>query len=1345
MSRHRHIRNMNVDDYADDGDDYDDYDEDDYANNSEEVNAEAPVQIAYTAPSIATKQTWKQPVTQSTAPAPSLTAIRNVAAIVGSHFSIQDVRKALISSNGSEDRAVNMLLDGETDEEHNGPISENTELSPGDKATALAAASDGAAVAVKPYTRNDRLTSMPTPALQQPRPHPAISKAAAPPSLSAAVRPGLLAASSGGSGMRLSALSPSQGLGPAKREGSVISDALAAMSLRAGAAGSAGGGALGSGRGARPLLVPKKAPDAGSGSGMMAAAVPSLSRLSEGKLGSLTALAKGAHGGSATIRATTPLPLAGVDDRPERKLVKTRDEDRRMEVVENPVDMIAADPSSFAQFWTFLSLPRNSPKVFANADLFSNDIFAARGSNATQGAFDFLTPSPDDRVLAARAAGKKGIVKAGGGTNQKTQDPPGLIQGVKSISITSPPREIAASKKPALSENQKPAITQPLRTASSSSGTEAVHGALKGKRIDIAEEMAKRDSAKSSINLVVVGHVDAGKSTLMGHLLFLLGEVNERTMKKFERDSEKMKKGSFCFAWVLDETDEERSRGVTIDVGMSYFETTRHRFTLLDAPGHRDFVPNMISGASQADVALLVIDSNVGEFEVGFDLGGQTREHALLVRSLGVNQLIVAVNKLDTVEWAESRFREIEEKLLVFLLGAGFKKDRIRFVPCSGFSGENMLECKNEKLKSWYQGPTLQECLDNLQPPKRPLDKPLRLPVVDYFKGGTAASAGGNLSVSGRIEAGSLQVGDTVSVMPLGEHATIKSIEINNNPVKWAAAGDSVTVTLNGLDVQQINVGNVCCFPHSLVPVADEFRLTIVTFDIAIPLTIGAPIVVHHQSASTSGIISKLVAILDKTSGDVVKKNPRAIPKNTTATIEIRVERPICVELAKESRELGRLMIRAGPAVVAAAIFPSAGRLILTVSSSREAFAKSLFLLVTEVKRCRDEFQIEKSSSVQPLLPLNWKSIPGANPKVSARFIINPEDPGNIYLRENLHKSPLLRRSCNYISLSKTQIKSKIAIKVNQDLVKTLEENPIKQAKMMATAPPTYQETTANADARLARLRELVQRHEISNLMALKLRRLESYNIVVIADDSGSMRCKSTAGLTAADPFARTRTRWDELKETLAIVTEVATVLDEDGIDIFFLNRKPLRNITGPCLELEQAFAMPPEGYTPITRVLRAVLREKWHSVDRGERKKLLILIATDGQPTTETGSIDKDGLKNVLVNERGRPGDVPVTFLVCTDDDDEIQYLNEWDNVIRDLDVVDDFYTERRQIRDVQGHGFPFSRGDWVCKMLLGSVDPEIDALDERRVDASLHNNDTLRRRSTKSNTAHDGGCTVQ
>ncbi|KAJ2010302.1 hypothetical protein IWW57_006986, partial [Coemansia sp. S610] len=269
------------------------------------------------------------------------------------------------------------------------------------------------------------------------------------------------------------------------------------------------------------------------------------------------------------------------------------------------------------------------------------------------------------------------------------------------------------------------------------------------RRIDVVAEYSVHQKNRETLNLVVVGHVDAGKSTLMGHVLYALGQVNERTMKKFERDAEKIGKGSFAFAWVLDETDEERSRGVTMDIATSAFSTQHRKFTLLDAPGHRDFVPNMISGASRADVAILVVDASTGGFESGFDGNGQTREHAILIRSLGVRQLVVAVNKLDVVEWSETRYLEITNRLVDFLTGCGYVKEDVRFAPVSGLKGVNLAHRitadGTPELASWYHdkdsasepGPCLVELIDTFAMPERPVSKPFRLAVTDFFKGGT--------------------------------------------------------------------------------------------------------------------------------------------------------------------------------------------------------------------------------------------------------------------------------------------------------------------------------------------------------------------------------------------------------------------------------------------------------------------------------------------------------------------------------------------------------------------------------------------------------------------------------
>jgi elongation factor 1-alpha len=234
---------------------------------------------------------------------------------------------------------------------------------------------------------------------------------------------------------------------------------------------------------------------------------------------------------------------------------------------------------------------------------------------------------------------------------------------------------------------------------------------------------------KTHINLVVIGHVDSGKSTSTGHLIYKCGGIDKRTIEKFEKEAEEMGKGSFKYAWVLDKLKAERERGITIDIALWKFETAKSVFTIIDAPGHRDFIKNMITGTSQADVAILIIASGQGEFEAGISKDGQTREHALLAFTMGVKQMVVAINKMDdkSVNYSEARYTEIKKEVSDYLKKIGYNPDKINFIPISGWHGDNMLEASSNM--PWYKGPCLIDALDNLNPPKRPLDKPLRLPL----------------------------------------------------------------------------------------------------------------------------------------------------------------------------------------------------------------------------------------------------------------------------------------------------------------------------------------------------------------------------------------------------------------------------------------------------------------------------------------------------------------------------------------------------------------------------------------------------------------------------------------
>ncbi|XP_023585742.1 HBS1-like protein isoform X2 [Trichechus manatus latirostris] len=448
-----------------------------------------------------------------------------------------------------------------------------------------------------------------------------------------------------------------------------------------------------------------------------------------------------------------------------------------------------------------------------------------------------------------------------------------------------------------VSKSALPSHTIQASEEQSSTPTPVKKSSKLRQQIDVKAELEKRQGGKQLLNLVVIGHVDAGKSTLMGHMLYLLGNVNKRTMHKYEQESKKAGKASFAYAWVLDETGEERERGVTMDVGMTKFETKTKLITLMDAPGHKDFIPNMITGAAQADVAVLVVDASRGEFEAGFETGGQTREHGLLVRSLGVTQLAVAVNKMDQVNWQQERFQEITGKLGHFLKQAGFKETDVAFIPTSGLSGENLItRSQSNELIKWYKGLCLLEQIDSFKPPQRSIDKPFRLCVSDVFK-----DQGSGFCVTGKIEAGYIQTGDRLLAMPPNETCTAKGITLHDEPVDWAAAGDHVSLTLVGMDIIKI-------------------KARILIFNIEIPVTKGFPVLLHYQTVSEPAVIKRLISVLSKSTGEVTKKKPKLLTKGQNALVELQTQRPIALELYKDFKELGRFMLRYSGSTIAAGV-----------------------------------------------------------------------------------------------------------------------------------------------------------------------------------------------------------------------------------------------------------------------------------------------------------------------------------------------------------------------------------------------------------------------------------------
>jgi len=410
------------------------------------------------------------------------------------------------------------------------------------------------------------------------------------------------------------------------------------------------------------------------------------------------------------------------------------------------------------------------------------------------------------------------------------------------------------------------------------------------------------------VNLVVIGHVDSGKSTTTGHLIYKCGGIDKRTIEKFEKEAAEMGKGSFKYAWVLDKLKAERERGITIDIALWKFETKKFYFTIIDAPGHRDFIKNMITGTSQADVAILMIASPQGEFEAGYAKNGQTREHALLAFTLGVKQIIVCINKMDdkSVNWSEARYKEIKEELLKFLAKCGYntKDDKIPFIPLSGWLGDNMIE-KSNNLK-WYKGPCLLEALDAVVPPKRPSELPLRLPLQDVYKIGGI----GTVPV-GRVETGVLKPGTTVNFAPVQVSTEVKSVEMHHEQLESAEPGDNVGFNVKNVSVKDIRRGNVAgdikndppCPTHS-------FEAQVIVLDHPNRIMAGYTPVLDCHTCHIACRFNKLLAVVNKRDGKVEEENPKFIKSGQAAMVEMLPTKPMCVEAFSKYAPLGRFAVR---------------------------------------------------------------------------------------------------------------------------------------------------------------------------------------------------------------------------------------------------------------------------------------------------------------------------------------------------------------------------------------------------------------------------------------------------
>ncbi|PHH66554.1 hypothetical protein CDD81_7029 [Ophiocordyceps australis] len=432
----------------------------------------------------------------------------------------------------------------------------------------------------------------------------------------------------------------------------------------------------------------------------------------------------------------------------------------------------------------------------------------------------------------------------------------------------------------------------------------------KDQAADVDDETLKEIYGKEHVNIIFIGHVDAGKSTLGGSILWSTGMVDERTMDKYKREAKDMGRESWYLSWVMDLTKEERSKGKTVEVGRGFFETDKRRYSILDAPGHKTYVPNMIGGASQADVGILVISARKGEYETGFERGGQTREHAMLAKTQGVNKLVVVINKMDdpTVEWSNERYQECITKLSQFLKATGYNlKTDVFFMPVAAQQSMNIKERLPKDVAPWWQGPSLLEYLDNMKALERKVNAPFMMPInAKYRDMGTM--------VDGKIEAGVVKKGMSLVMMPRKqavEAAAIYGEQEEEVPI--VQCGDQVRMRLKGIEEEDILPGFVLCSPKRLVHCVAEFEAQIRILELKSILTSGFNCVLHVHSAIEEVTFAALLHKLQKGTNRKSKIPPTHAKKGDSIIARMQViggAGSVCVEKFEDYPQMGRFTLR---------------------------------------------------------------------------------------------------------------------------------------------------------------------------------------------------------------------------------------------------------------------------------------------------------------------------------------------------------------------------------------------------------------------------------------------------
>ncbi|HZX12287.1 MAG TPA: translation elongation factor EF-1 subunit alpha [Candidatus Nanoarchaeia archaeon] len=413
---------------------------------------------------------------------------------------------------------------------------------------------------------------------------------------------------------------------------------------------------------------------------------------------------------------------------------------------------------------------------------------------------------------------------------------------------------------------------------------------------------------KPHINIVFVGHVDHGKSTTVGRLMFDSGNIDEQAMRKLKETAQELGKAGFEFAFVMDNLKEERERGVTIDLSHKKFLTSKYEYTIIDAPGHRDFIKNMITGASQADVGILVVAASDGVM-------AQTKEHIFLCRTFGVSQLAVIVNKMDVVNYSQQKFEEVKKDVSSYLKNVGYKVEQVQFIPTASFLGENIVK-KSDKM-SWYAGPTLVQQLDLFTPPEKPVNLPLRLPIQDVYN-----ITGIGVVPVGRVETGIMKTGDKVIIVPgregNGVKGEVKTIEMHHEQIAQAEPGDNVGFSVRGVNKKDIARGDVLGHETNVPTVVSEFTAQIVVINHPSVMTVGYTPVFHIHTAQVACQISKLVKKINPATGETIQENPDMLKNGDAAIVQIKPTKPLVIEKNKDIPQMSRFAIRDAGQTVAA-------------------------------------------------------------------------------------------------------------------------------------------------------------------------------------------------------------------------------------------------------------------------------------------------------------------------------------------------------------------------------------------------------------------------------------------